>query len=246
MQQINPRAVVQKVTLGKDDLKIKIPFSMAVAGPSQCGKSRFICKLIENRESIFAESFGRIIYCQPETLAHRPNPIFNQILKTFPRAELLSGLPVLSKLHLDLGSLQPSLIVIDDQMNAFLSSEEMVHLLTVDCHHKSISVIYSLQNYFSQSRHHGKTLMRNTNYKVLFFNRTDLTELRSISMQIVPKNANFLESCFQFLFRTFPTDESHYILVDGHFRSRVPQFFIRTHLFRDANNVTRPIIFFPK
>ena len=138
MQQINPRAVVQQVRLAEDDLKVKIPFSMAVAGPSQCGKSRFICKLIENRKSIFAGTFGRIIYCQPESLAHRPNPIFNEILKHFPTAELLSGLPVVSKLHLDLGNLQPSLIIIDDQMNAFLSSEEMVHLLTVDCHHKSI------------------------------------------------------------------------------------------------------------
>lgn len=245
MQAINPKAVVQKVTIGKDDLKLQSPFSMAVAGPSQCGKSQFICKLIEHRDTIFAKPFDRIIYCQPETLAHRPNPIFEQILRSFPTAQLLSGLPSVSKLHLDIGN-QNSLIIIDDQMSAFLSSDEMLSLLTVGSHHLSINIVYTLQNYFSQSKHHGKTLMRNTSYKILFFNRTDLTELRSISMQIVPRNANFLESCFQFLFKTFPNDDSHYIFIDGHFRSKVPKFFIRSHLFPDKDNIVRPIIFFPK
>ena len=112
MQQINPRAIVQKVKLDKNDLKLRIPFSMAVAGPSQCGKSRFIVKLIENRDSVFATNFHRIIYCQPESLAHRPNPIFNQILVSFPSAELLSGLPDISKLHLDLSNQYPSLVII--------------------------------------------------------------------------------------------------------------------------------------
>ena len=246
MEPINPKAVVQRVKLDKDDLKLKIPFSMAVAGPSQCGKSRFIVKMIENRDSIFSGNFHRIIYCQPESLAHRPNPIFNQIASVYPSAELLSGLPDISKLHLDLSSNQnPALIIIDDQMNAFLSSESMLHLLTVDSHHRSLCVIYSLQNFFSPSKH-GKTLMRNTNYTCLLFNRADLTELRNISLQIVPRNAGFLESCFQFLFKHFPTDESHYILVDGHFRSKVPQFFIRSQIFPDDENIVRPIIFFPK
>ena len=244
MQQINPRATVQKVKLDKDDLKLRTPFSMAVAGPSQCGKSRFIVKLIENRDSIFAGNFHRIIYCQPESLAHRPNPIFNQILASFPSAELLSGLPDISKLHLDIGN-QSSLVIIDDQMNAFMASEAMLHLLTVSCHHNCVNIIYSLQNFFTPSKH-GKTLMRNTHYKCLFFNRTDLTELRNISLQIVPRNAGFLESCFQFLFKHFPHDESHYILVDGHFRSKIAQFFIRSQLFPDENGIVRPIVFFPK
>ena len=244
MQHINPRAVVQRVRLEKDDLKIKVPFSMAVAGPSQCGKSRFIVKLIQNQDAVFAGTFHRIIYCQPESLAHRPNPIFKDIASIFPSAELLSGLPDITKLHLDL-SYQNSLVIIDDQMSAFLSSEAMLHLLTVDCHHRGVSVIYTLQNFFSPSKH-GKTLMRNTHYKCLFFNRTDLTELRNISLQIVPRNAGFLESCFQFLFKHFPNHDSHYILVDGHFRSKIPNFFIRSHLFPAADNVVRPIVFFPK
>ena len=85
MQQINPRATVQKVKLDKDDLKLRTPFSMAVAGPSQCGKSRFIVKLIENRDSIFAGTFHRIIYCQPESLAHRPNPISIKFWPVIPQ-----------------------------------------------------------------------------------------------------------------------------------------------------------------
>ena len=245
MESINPHAVVQKVHLPKNGLKLKMPFSLMVSGPSQSGKSQWICKLIEQRAQIFETEFDQIIYCQPELLAHRPNEIFNRILKSFPTAMLLSGLPNIAKLHLNIGRGRPVLLIIDDQMNAFLSSEAMLHLLTVGVHHHDVNVIFTVQNYFSASKF-GKTMTRNSIYKTFFFNRTDLTELRHISTQIVAKSPNFLKSCFDFLMKKFPQDQSHYVFVDGHYRSNVPNFFVRSKIFPDEDGVIRPIIFFPK
>ena len=245
MEAINPHAVVQKVHLTKDGLKLKMPFSLMVSGPSQSGKSQWICKLIQHRAEVFEREFDQIIYCQPENLAHRPNEIFNTILHSFPKAMLLSGLPNISKLHLDIGRGRPVLLIIDDQMHAFLSSEDMLHLLTVGVHHNDLNVIYTVQNYFGSSKF-GKTMTRNSIYKTFFYNRTDLTELRHISTQIVPSSPNFLKSCFDFLMKKFPNDESHYVFVDGHFRSSVPNFFVRSKIFPDEDGVIRPIIFFPK
>jgi len=245
---INPRAVVQKVSIGPHDLKITLPFTASFSGPSQIGKSYLMAQFIEHRKLLFDlkdRDFSRIIYSQPESLAHRPNPIFEKIQSVFPTAELCSGLPDISRLQLDMNAATgpPSLLVIDDQMNMFLDSSEMVTLATIQSHHHNLSVMISLQNYFCSSKY-GKTIMRNISIKIFFYNRLDLTELKNISSQIVPKNPNFLESCFNFLFRKFPDDPSHYVLVDG--KSKARSFFVRSHVLPESDGKIRPIIFFPK
>jgi hypothetical protein len=208
------------------------------------GKSEFIVQLIEHREKLFTSKFVRIIYCQPESLAHMNNTFFQRIKNNFPNAELHIGLPNISKLNLDLNTL-PSLLIIDDLMNEFLDSPSMVELLSVQVHHFNLSTIFTLQNFFATSKF-GKTIMRNVNYKVYFYNRLDLRELRNISCQIVPHCPSFMQDNFQFLNKKFPSHPSHYIFVDGHFRSKFPSLYVRTHIFPDSNGDIRPIIFFPK
>ena len=129
-------------------------------------------------------------------------------------------------------------------MIEFLDSPQMVELLSVQVHHFNLTTIFTLQNFFATSKF-GKTIMRNVNYKVYFYNRVDLRELRNISCQIVPNCPSFMQSNFEFLFKKFPNDPSHYILVDGHFRSKMPSFFVRSHIFPDQNGDKRPIVFFP-
>ena len=201
-------------------------------------------QLIEHREKLFTSKFVRIIYCQPESLAHMNNTFFQRIKSFFPNAELNIGLPNISKLNLDINTL-PSLLIIDDLMNDFLDSPKMVELLSVQVHHFNLSTIFTLQNFFATSKF-GKTIMRNVNYKVYFYNRLDLRELRNISCQIVPHCPSFMQDNFQFLNKKFPNDPSHYIFVDGHFRSKLPSLYVRTHIFPTINGDIRPIIFFPK
>ena len=100
------------------------------------GKSEFIANLVKYRSLLFTSQFSRIIYAQPESLAHRPNSCFEKIKKTFLTAELVNGLPNISKLNLDLNNL-PTLLIIDDQMTTLLDSPSMVDLLTV----KGIKII---------------------------------------------------------------------------------------------------------
>ena len=96
---------------------------------------------------------------------------FQRIRSVFPTAELNNGLPNISKLNLDLNTL-PALIIIDDLMIEFLDSPQMVELLSVQVHHFNLTTIFTLQNFFATSKF-GKTIMRNVNYKVYFYNRVD-------------------------------------------------------------------------
>lgn len=87
--------------------------------------------------------------------------------------------------------------------------------------------------------------MRNVNYRVFFYNRLDLVELRNVSTQLVPGYANFLQSSFEFLITTFP-NQRPYIVVDGHIKSLFHRgMYIRSHIFPDEDNIIRPIIFSP-
>jgi hypothetical protein len=217
---------------------------MSVTGPSQAGKSEFICKLIKDREKIFSTNFHRIIYCQPEILVNRQNVIYSKIKSEFPAAELHFGLPKISEMYLDLNSL-PCLIIIDDLMSDLLNSAQMVDLFSVQVHHYNISVIFTLQNFFATSRF-GKSIARNVHYKVFFYNRLDLVELRHISLQMNPSSPNFLALCFKFLENRYPHDKyKHYIVLDGHSKSLISQFYVRTNIFPSEEGEITPIMFFP-
>jgi hypothetical protein len=240
---IDPKKLVQKIYLDVNAFRFQTPFAMSVTGPSQVGKSEFIYSLIKFREVLFTSKFYRIIYCQPESLFSHSNPIFQKIKSEFPTAELVFGVPKLNELQLEQNTL-PCLLILDDLMTSVLNSEHMKQLFCVQVHHCNISCIFTSQNYFSPSRF-GKTISRNVHYKVLFFNRIELVELRHISIQITPKCPNFLYSSFKFLQKTYPFEYSHYIIIDGHSRSKMSDMHVRTHIFPEKDGEIRPIVFFP-
>jgi len=240
---IDPKAIVQRVNVTEKDLALKTPMAMSVSGSSMSGKSEFLLKLVLFRGQMFDVEFQRIIYCQPESLVLRHNPIFEKIKAAVPNAELVVGLPNVELLHLNLDT-TPKLVLIDDQMMSFLNSEAMMRLLSVDTHHFNITTIFTLQNYFAASKF-GKSLPRNCTYRCIFFNRLDLTEIRMISTQIC-HHPRFLLESFEFLTKEFP-NQVPYLLIDGHIHSPLKDLFVRSHIFpQEDSNEIKPIFFFPK
>ncbi len=207
------------------------------------GKSEFIYQLIKYREEMFTSKFCRIIFCQPETLSHRNSEIVKKLKELFPQIELHYGLPDVSKLNLDLNTL-PCLLIMDDLMQQILNSSSMVDFFAVKVHHYNISCIFTLQNYFIQTRF-SKSILRNVQYKIFFYNRVDQVELRNISMQIMPNAPDFMLSNFKFLEENIQNKFANYILVDGHTHSKLPHLHIRSQIFPNSNGEIIPIIFSP-
>lgn len=195
------------------------------------------------KDDIFTHTFERIIYCQPNNYSVKNQEFFKRLQIEFPKIELCQGLPNIALLQLDMNNL-PKLILIDDLMSQVMASHDMIDLLSKDVHNFNISVCITLQNYYAVGRY-GKTLMRNSQYRIIFYNQIEYQELTNISYQISGKK-KFLSLCFQSLFREFPQDPSHYLLIDGHFRSQLKQFWCRTHIFpKDKGGEIEPIIFYP-
>lgn len=247
-QNFDPAATVQTINFDPDDFKFCSPFAMSVTGPSQSGKSEFIVELLKHKELLLSVNFERVFYFTPESLFLRHNEIFEKLKLSCPNIQHISGLPDIIKLNL-IHDRSHKLLIIDDLMNEFLSTESMVQLLSVDVHHFNISVIFTLQNFYAPSKF-GKTIARNVNYRVLFYNRMDLRETRNISLQI-SNQPNFLLESFEFLLKEFP-HRPPYIIIDGHFRNRHKFLFVKSHIFPandySSNNETefKPIFFFPK
>jgi hypothetical protein len=233
---------VQLLEIDENDLKFQVPASICVTGPSQSGKSEWILKLIKNRNKMFPIQFYEILYCVPEHLGMTPNPIFEKIKESFPTAQLVSGLPDVTKLNLNFDE-TPKLLIIDDLMTEFLASYAMVKLLSIEVHHYNITTVFTLHNLFAPSKF-GRTICRNINYKVLFQNRLDLRECRNVSLQIC-NQPNFLSESFEFLNQEYP-DEPSYIVIDGHIRSKHKKLFVRSQIFPDHDGKIEPIYFFPK
>ena len=241
MDTIDVKLDVQKLIVPPDVLRFRLPFSMLISGPTLVGKSEFMLKLIKYRESLFTSKFSRIIYCYPESLSRKAQVFFQRIREEFPQAEICCGIPNISQLGLDLDDL-PSFLIMDDLMYEILNSASMVELFQKHVHHFNISVCFTLQNYFALSPH-GKTIMKNFLYRIIFFNRIELLELRNISIQIMPNVANFMHANFQFLQKHFPRERA-YILIDGHSESKMSQMHVRTHIFPDKDGEIKPIIFY--
>jgi hypothetical protein len=241
MSDINPSLLVQKIKINDDSLKLKTPFCCSISGPSQSGKSEMLFNFVKFREDIFTSKFHRIVYSEPHSLSSRNNDFFSRLQKEFPQIERCYGLPNLVQLNLTHNTL-PCLILIDDQMNEVLSSEEMLNLATKNVHHFNLSVCITIQNYFQTNRFR-QSFVKNCQYRFFFFNRIDLRELNLISSQIA-NSPKFFASNFEFLYKRFPDVHSHYLLIDGQFNSEAKQLWCRTSIFPQVKGgPIEPIIF---
>ena len=235
---------IEKLDLDETALKFHTPCAISITGSSQSGKSYLMAQLVEHRSDLFNTNFEQIFYCQPESLFLGTNPIFEKLKSLCPRIQLIQGLPDIAKLNLHIDRTS-KLILIDDMMQSILASPEMLDLLTIQIHACNITLCFTMHNNFPQSKF-GKTISRNVQYKFIFHNRLELTELRILSCQL-GKKSSFLEECFQFLFHTFPAEHHPYLMIDGHAQTppSIKNLFIRTHIL-PLNGIIKPIIFCDK
>ena len=75
-----------------------------MAGPTGCGNTRFVFKVIQNAHFMIHPSPRKIVYCYGE---------YQQLFASYPQVEFQHGLPQMS----DFDGREPVLLVIDDRMN---------------------------------------------------------------------------------------------------------------------------------
>src|SRR6185437_5221748 len=138
-------------------MEFKHPFTMIVAGPTSCGKTVFVNKLLEKK--LFNTTFDEIIWCYSEEGSVQNNPEFT-FVQGIPNMEMLDG--------------SPKLIVLDDLMHE--SNDKVAMLFTKGSHHRNVSVIFITQNIFHQKKN-SRDMNLNSHYLVAFKNPRDRSQI---------------------------------------------------------------------
>lgn len=161
-----------------------VPFEagspILVAGPTQCGKTYWVNRLLLN--NMFTKPVASVLYCygvyQDFFRAMKDNPQMKIPLRFH------KGLPTQSDLeNLSDGSFH--IVVLDDLMEQIVKSQNMQQLFTKYCHHLNLTAIFISQNLF-QPGPHARSISLNVHVVVLFTNKRDESQIRTFARQIYP------------------------------------------------------------
>jgi hypothetical protein len=99
------------------EVGLRHPFTAVVSGPTSCGKTVFIFKLIENLKEMIIPVPSKVVYCYGEY-----QPLFDN----YPRVEFHEGLPDVAMFD-D----APTLLILDDLMGE--ADDAVTKLFTKVC-----------------------------------------------------------------------------------------------------------------
>lgn len=168
--------------------KFKHPATIAVAGPTQAGKTQYVIQLLKNSKNIFTPAPSRILWAYGQ----KNDTQMKKIANAAPNVEFFEGFPNLE----DVNENTNNLLVLDDLMNETGKNIECSKLFTQGSHHKNITVISIIHNLFSQDRY-TKTMALNTRYYVLFKSPRDNAQIKYFGRQMFPSYPKFIPDSYR-------------------------------------------------
>ena len=148
------------------------PFTCIVAGPTGCGKTTFVARLLRNASAMIDPPPERVTWYYSEWQKAYEN------LADIPNMRLEEGLPT----SFDNG--KRGLVVLDDLMAE--TDSRVTNLFTKKSHHSDTSVIYLVQNLFSKNKE-SRTISLNAQYMIVFKNPRDVSA-RKLGPTDVPRS----------------------------------------------------------
>ena len=216
----------------KNHLKFKAPFNMLVAGPTSSGKTSFVRRLLAAHEQLTTIGAGeqlKVLWCYGQYQHAYTLPIENANV-TY-REGLVNDM--------ELNTLRPHLIVLDDLQNELVNNKELGDLFMKKSHHMNISTIVILQNVYAQGSQ-MRNVSLNSHYLVLFKNNRDEEQYARLGRQLSPGNKYFFGDLLSDVF----SRPYGYLVVDCHPNS--PNLIkYRTDIFPKNQQLT-PTIYLPK
>jgi len=156
------------------------PFTAIVAGPTCCGKTRFVFRLIVNASSLISPP-AKTVYFYGE---------YHQLFDQYPHTEFHQGLPNIE----DFDAKEPTLVIIDDLMQD--TNDTVANMFTKSSHHRNISVVFFAQNLFPKNKF-ARKMSLNAQHMVLFKNPRDVSQFANLARQMYPKTSQFAVEAYR-------------------------------------------------
>merc|ERR1711954_157810 len=161
------------------DIRLKENFKLFVSGPSRCGKTVFIAKLIENIQSFAKQPPTSIIY------------VYKVWQDKYDEMESL-GVNFMKDSENIIDNIksaakgQPVLVIFDDLVGS-KSLKNIADMFTVDARHMNISMVFLTQRLFVNDEYF-RQISQNSDYFCLLKNPRNSSEIRNLAQQITPGN----------------------------------------------------------
>lgn len=176
------------------DPRWKHPFTCLVSGPTSCGKTQFVKRLVEHAEDMIVPPPQKIVWFYKA---------WQKAYSEMPNVHFIEGLPTLDMMD----PACRNLFVIDDHMEGI--NQTVVDMFKIWSHHKNTSIVFISQNLFSGSEKY-REMSRNSHYNVIFKCPRDVSQIGTIAKQMYPGKGKFMYESFE-----DATSEPYaYMLVD--------------------------------
>lgn len=207
------------------DLKLHLPFSLIISGPSSSGKSSFLLRFIKQVQELVDPPPKSILYCYGE---------YSSAVPTLQKAGIgiYSGVPTEEIIQ---KQTKPALIILDDLLYS-INERYLSELTTKKSHHQNFGFIFVTQNLFEKKL---KVARQNSMYFVLMRAPNSALAIRNLGQQLFPRQLDFFLESYR-----YATKEPYsYLFIDLH-PSSDPALRLRANIFKDDDNPY--IIFIPK
>ena len=212
-----PPAAIQVV-----DARLRLPFSMIVAGSSQSGKTEFCKNLLFRKENFFDANVTQVIWiCAQKTKQHAEieRKLQDEIVFLYELPHSFEDLYATYR-----G--KKLLFVIDDLMDEVCKNEQILQIFVRECHHRNVSLIVIMQDIFYGSGHIRKTFLRNCHYLALFRSPMDMTVVDIIARRVMPRR----QKLFYKIFEHATKQPYGHLFISGHPKT-TPEIKFRSGIF---------------
>ena len=152
-----------------------------VVGPSSCGKTVFVEKLLKERSRLFTPPYNPVVYCygvnQPTTFERMKKEQGIHFYEGIPDTKLLDKWYKKSK---------GGILILDDLMREGSDDNRVLDLFARESHHRNINVIFMTQDMFPKGKN-AKTISRNAHYIIAFKNPRDQLGVRILTQHAFPQ-----------------------------------------------------------
>ena len=198
-------------------LHFKHPSTILLSGPTGCGQTRFVCRILEER---LIEPFStRLIWVYSEWQED-----YEKVKIIYPEVEFMKG--YLDDIYNSLEFSDRNLLILDDQRSEASNTKSLTNRFTKGSHHRSVTIPYLVQKMFDQGRS-SRTVSLNSHYTVLFRNLRDQSQFRTMARQILPNNSDWLIDAYA----DATVKPFGYLVIDNSTQCD-PIFRFRTNIFR--------------
>jgi len=198
------------------DPRWKHPFTCIVAGPTGCGKTTFVARMLRYASSLIDPPPDKITWCYGQW-----QPAYETLTQQVPNVLFEEGLPESSICDPSTNNL----VIIDDLMAE--TDARVTTLFTKKSHHANTSVLYLVQNLFPKNKE-SRTISLNAQYMVLFKNPRDTSQISHLAKQMYPGKVKFVQESFENATKV----PYGYLVID--LKQETPeQLRLRTSIFPD-------------